>query len=245
MTNLWTIALFAGLAERFGLRSLKLEWPESELAAGELKARLAGMYPEHAEWVAAAFVARNQSYAHDDEMVRAGDELALLPPVSGGIGGDDRAVTPADEPRFAVVEHPIDVNAVISRAAHPDHGAVIAFIGTTREWTGGKKTLTLEYEAYVPMAEKSLRDIGDEIARRWPGTATAITHRIGAVGIGEISVVIAVSSPHRAEAYEASRFAIERLKRTVPIWKKEVYEDGTEWKGHQMGPWDPLAPDPE
>ncbi|WP_276357538.1 molybdenum cofactor biosynthesis protein [Cohnella caldifontis] len=243
MSNGWNLALFAGLAERFGSRSLRLDWPERELTAGRLKAKLIDLYPEHAELIASSFVARNQAYSHDEETIGCEDELALLPPVSGGMedaGGTGGGVT---RNRFAVVEHAIDVNAVAASASHPDHGALIAFVGTTREWTGGKRTVTLEYEAYVPMAESAMREIGEEIARRWPGTVTAITHRIGTVGIGEISVVIAVSSPHRAEAYEASRYAIESLKRTVPIWKKEVYEDGTEWKGHQMGPWNPMSRD--
>ncbi len=242
MSQRWTISLFAGLAEKFGARSLNLDWPENELSAGQVKTRLSHLYPEHEEIITVSFVARNQAYAHDEDTVRAEDELALLPPVSGGMDEETGERIPADKGRYAIVEHPIDVNAVAAQAAHPDHGALIAFVGTTREWTRGKRTVSLEYEAYVPMAEASMRAIGEEIAERWPGTITAITHRIGSVGPGEISVVIAVSSPHRAEAYEASRYAIERLKQTVPIWKKEVYEDGTEWKGHQLGPWDPLSP---
>lgn len=242
LSNGWNVALFAGLAERFGSRFLQLEWPEKELTAGQLKDRLASLYPEHAEQIASSFVARNQAYTHDDERVERGDELALLPPVSGGMQQSEEAAEHALRERFAVVEHPIDIGAVAAAVSHPDHGALLAFVGTTREWTRGKRTVTLEYEAYAPMAISAMRGIGDEIARRWPGTLTAITHRIGAVGIGEISVVIAVSSPHRAEAYEASRYAIEQLKRIVPIWKKEVYEDGTEWKGYQSGPWNPLEP---
>lgn len=244
MTPHWTISLFAGLAERFGTRQLLLDRPESELTAGQLKAIISQRYPDHAEAVAAAFVACNQAFAREDAIVKREDELALLPPVSGGSGNvsgldGDRA---PEGPRYEIVEQPIDVDAVCRRAAHPDHGAVLAFVGTTREWTRGKRTVLLEYEAYAPMAETAMRQIGEEIGARWRGTITSITHRIGPVGVGEASVVIAVSSAHRAEAYEASRYAIERLKTIVPIWKKEIYEDGTEWKGHQLGPWDPLAP---
>jgi molybdopterin synthase catalytic subunit len=241
MTSNWTISLFAGLAERFGARTVEAAWPETRLTAGEMKSRLADLYPQHAESIASAFVAQNQAYAHDEAVLLPQDELALLPPVSGGSGEDAGAVLQAELDRFTVVDEPIDVNDVVERVYYPDHGAAIAFVGTTREWTGGKRTVTLEYEAYVPMAVSAMRNIGEEIAVRWPGALTAISHRIGTVGIGEISVVIAVSAAHRAEAYEASRHAIERLKQTVPIWKKEVYEDGTEWKGHQMGPWNPLA----
>jgi MoaE-MoaD fusion protein len=121
----------------------------------------------------------------------------------------------------------------------PQQGATLTFIGSTREFTFGKRTVLLEYEAYTPMALAAMKQIGDEIENQWPGTLCAITHRLGKVGIGEISVVIAISAPHRAECYEASRFAIERLKQIVPIWKKEIWEDGSEWKGHQQGNWDP------
>ncbi|TJY41499.1 molybdopterin converting factor [Cohnella pontilimi] len=244
MAAVWRISLFAGLAERFGSRSVTAEWPEARLTAGQIKDRLMELYPKHADIISIAFLAQNQSYAHDDAEVGREDELALLPPVSGGSGEQAGTGTAIGPELFTVVEHPIDVNGILDKVYHPDHGAAIAFVGATREWTAGKRTVTLEYEAYVPMAVSSMKQIGDEISAKWPGTLTAIEHRIGTVGIGEISVVIAVSSAHRAEAYEASRYAIERLKQTVPIWKKEVYEDGTEWKGHQLGPWNPLQETP-
>jgi molybdopterin synthase catalytic subunit/molybdopterin converting factor small subunit len=242
MTHTWTISLFAGLAERLGTRTLSLPWELSELTAGQVKDRLAVQFPEHADLLSVCFMAQNQSYAHDEATVRYTDELALLPPVSGGaeVVAADKAIFEGN--RYTISDHPLDVSSVLSHVYHPDHGAAIAFVGTTREWTKGKRTVTLEYEAYVPMAESSLAQIGEEISVRWPGAACAISHRIGNVGIGEISVVIAVSSSHRSDAYEASRYAIERLKQKVPIWKKEIYEDGTEWKGHQLGPWNPIAP---
>jgi molybdopterin synthase catalytic subunit len=143
--------------------------------------------------------------------------------------------------KFEITEGPIDIASVTAKVIAPKHGATLAFIGTTREWTHGRRTVLLEYEAYVPMALRTLKQIGEEMAARWPGTDCAITHRIGQVGIGEASVVIAVSSPHRDVCYEASRYAIERLKVIVPIWKKEVWEDGTEWRGAQTGPWNPLT----
>lgn len=232
--------MFAGLAERFATRTLEPEWPEETLTAGQLKAKLASLHPAHAEAIASAFVACNQVYVHEDAIVRHDDELALLPPVSGGSG--IAAQKEAESGRYKIVDHPIDVAAVLATVAHPNHGAQIAFVGTTREWTGDKRTVRLEYEAYEPMAISAMRQIGSEIGERWPGTWTAIVHRIGEVAIGEASVVIAVSSAHRANAYEASRYAIERLKQIVPIWKKEIYEDGTEWKGCQTGPWNPLEP---
>jgi molybdopterin synthase catalytic subunit len=140
---------------------------------------------------------------------------------------------------FEITEDEIDVARVSAKAI--EQGATLAFIGTTREWTHGKRTVLLEYEAYAPMALKAMAAIGEDIASRWPGAKCAITHRIGRVEVGEASVVIAVSAPHRDVCYEASRHAIERLKQIVPIWKKEVWEDGTEWKGAQTGPWNPLV----
>lgn len=241
MTYTWTISLFAGLAERLGARSLSLSWEQLELTAGQVKQGLMVQYPEHADLIAVCFMAQNQSYAHDEATLRYTDELALLPPVSGGSNASDIDIALNEGKRFTISENPLDVNYVLSQVFHPDHGAAIAFVGTTREWTMGKRTITLEYEAYVPMAESAMTRIGEEISTRWPGTICAVAHRIGNVGIGEISVVIAVSSSHRSDAYEASRYAIERLKQTVPIWKKEIYEDGTEWKGHQLGPWNPIA----
>lgn len=240
MTHRWTIALFAGIADRIGARALEPSWEESTLSVAQIKQRLKTQYAEHADLIALCFMARNRAFVNDETQVGAGDELALLPPVSGG-SDEHEAANPDAVNRFIITEQAIEVNEVASRVYHPDHGATIAFVGTTREWTRGQRTVTLEYEAYVPMALSAMEKIGSEISERWPGTLTAITHRIGTVGIKEISVVIAVSSSHRAEAYEASRYAIERLKQNVPIWKKEIYEDGTEWKGHQLGPWDPLA----
>jgi molybdopterin synthase catalytic subunit len=132
------------------------------------------------------------------------------------------------------------VNDVVAKAADPNHGAEIAFIGTTREYTHGKRTILLEYEAYIPMALRTMEQIGQEIHERFSSAKCAITHRLGQVAIGETSVIIAVSAPHRDACYEASRYAIEQLKLIVPIWKKEIWEDGSEWKGHQLGPWNPL-----
>lgn len=135
---------------------------------------------------------------------------------------------------FRVTAEPLSMELITSLVIRPNNGAVLTFIGTVRELTYGRKTLYLEYEAYVEMAEKSLRQIGDEIAAKWPNTITAIHHRIGQLAISDIAVVIAVSTPHRADAYEANRYAIERIKQVVPIWKKEHWEDGSSWIGDQL-----------
>lgn len=135
---------------------------------------------------------------------------------------------------FSISKEPIDIQSIIDKVVQRDAGAITTFIGTVRELTKGKKTLYLIYEAYEPMAVKKLAQIGTEIGERWPGSQVAITHRVGKLEITDVAVVIAVSTPHRADAYEANRYAIERIKEIVPIWKKEHWEDGEEWIGNQL-----------
>ncbi|MBY6036346.1 molybdenum cofactor biosynthesis protein MoaE [Fictibacillus nanhaiensis] len=136
---------------------------------------------------------------------------------------------------FEICNAPIQTQDVINKVIHHNSGAVSVFIGTVREMTGEKQTQFLQYEAYVPMAEKQLEKIGEEIQTRWPKAKAAITHRIGTLQISDVAVTIAVSTPHRQDAFEASRYAIERIKEIVPIWKKEHYRDGEEWVGNQKG----------
>ena len=134
---------------------------------------------------------------------------------------------------FEIVTEPIIPLKYADCVLRPEAGAVTVFTGHVRQWTNGVRTLYLAYEAYVPMAERKLAEIGDEIQERWEGTRVAIAHRIGELQIGDIAVVIAISSPHRKVAYEANEYAIERIKEIVPIWKQEIWEDGTQWIGHQ------------
>ena len=135
---------------------------------------------------------------------------------------------------FQIVEEPIIADDVIQKVASKNAGATVVFLGTVREMTQGKRTLSLEYQAYAPMAERKLFEIGEEMQAKWPQLKVAITHRIGRLDISEIAVVIAVSSPHRKAAYEANEYAIERIKEIVPIWKKEFWEDGSKWIGNQL-----------
>ncbi|WP_102273563.1 molybdenum cofactor biosynthesis protein MoaE [Cytobacillus massiliigabonensis] len=135
---------------------------------------------------------------------------------------------------YAISKEPINVQEVIDKVVQREAGAITTFIGTVRELTHGKKTLYLIYEAYESMAVKKLEQIGNEIKERWHGSEVAITHRVGKLDITDVAVVIAVSTPHRADAYEANRYAIERIKEIVPIWKKEHWEDGQEWIGNQL-----------
>ena len=143
---------------------------------------------------------------------------------------------------FAIVEGPIDVGAVVSGAFRPDCGAVATFVGTTRiDESDGAAVEYLEYEAYRPMAERKLEEIGTEILGRWDARGVSITHRVGRVGPGEPSVVIVVAAPRRGPAFEASRYAIERIKEIVPIWKREVWSDGYVWVGSQVGTRDSFS----
>jgi len=135
---------------------------------------------------------------------------------------------------FNITEKPIDVEAVRQKVASRNAGAITLFIGTVRELTNGKKTLHLEYQAYPAMAVKMFEQIAKEIHEQWPEAKVAITHRVGHLAISDIAVVIAVSSPHRKMAYQANEYAIERMKQIVPIWKKEFWEDGSEWIGDQL-----------
>ena len=137
---------------------------------------------------------------------------------------------------LAIVEGPIDVGVLISAAQRPDCGAISTFVGTTRvDENNGASVEHLEYEAYKPMADRKLEEIGAEIEERWDVREVSIVHRIGRVGPGEASVAIVVASPRRGPAFEASRYAIERIKQVVPIWKREVWSDGYVWVGSQVG----------
>ncbi|HEY2988303.1 MAG TPA: molybdenum cofactor biosynthesis protein MoaE [Candidatus Binatia bacterium] len=140
---------------------------------------------------------------------------------------------------FRVVREPINLQELVTYVTHPSAGAIATFIGTTRNNNEGRKVIALDYEAYPEMAEKELARIGEEAKRNWKIERMAITHRIGPVQITEPSVIIAVSAAHRDDAFQACRFAIEEIKKTVPIWKKEVFEGGEVWIGTQTG--QPLA----
>lgn len=135
---------------------------------------------------------------------------------------------------YEITKEKIDIQSVIDKVVQREAGAITTFIGTVRELTNGKRTLFLIYDAYEAMAIKKLEQIGNEIEKRWDGARVAITHRVGKLEITDVAVVIAVSTPHRADAYEANRYAIERIKDIVPIWKKEHWENGEEWIGNQL-----------
>jgi len=171
---------------------------------------------EHRAWVRSA---RNGAYAAWTTPLAEGDEVAFLPPVSGGA------------PVVGLTAEPIDVARLEETLAGTGHGALVTFVGRARDHADdGRVVLELDYEAYEPMAESVLEEIGAEVEERWPGVAVGVVHRIGPVPIGEAAVAIVTASPHRSAAYEANRHVIEEIKRRLPVWKRERFADGSEWK---------------
>jgi molybdopterin synthase catalytic subunit len=204
-----TVRLFAGLRERAGTGRLEIEGVER---AGDVWGKL-GLGDEPG----GLLVAVNREYVGPETLLEDGDEVALIPPVSGGA--------------FVLSAEPLDAERVIAEAASDDAGAVAAFVGTVRRQSRGRDVVRLEYEAFEEMAEPMLRRLAQDLTEKYGLCEVAIHHRIGPVDIGEASVVIAVSAPHRSAALDACREAIDTLKVTIPLWKKEIYADGEEWIG--------------
>lgn len=205
------VRLFAGLRERAGTGGRDLELPSGARVADVWLALGLGSEPP------GLLYAVNKEYAEGGRALADGDEVALIPPVSGGA--------------FRLSEQPLDLGTAVAEVASDEAGAVAAFAGTARRSSRGRTVVHLEYEAYEGMAEQSMAGLAEELKRRYELCDVAIHHRVGRVGIGETSVVVAVSAPHRADALAACSDAIDTLKGSVPLWKKEVYEGGEEWIG--------------
>jgi molybdopterin synthase catalytic subunit/molybdopterin converting factor small subunit len=202
------VRLFAGLRERAG-------WSEREVDAttvGEVWAAL-----ELGDEPGGLLYAVNKAYAERDRPLADGDEVALIPPVSGGA--------------FLLSDEPLSLDRVVDEVRDDRAGAIATFTGTTRIQSRGRSVEHLDYEAYEGMAEAVMAEIAESLQARYELCAIAIHHRIGRVGIGDTSVVIAVSAPHRGDALAACKDAIDTLKERVPLWKKETYDGGEEWIG--------------
>ena len=210
------VKLFGAVRESVGEKELQVEI-EAGSTLGALRDRLASQYAifdELGERLAGSVAYEIVPF---ETILSEGDEIAFLPPVSGGAGScwlTDRA---------------LDVEEAVMRVTGPGMGGIVTFVGTVRDNARGREIRHLEYEAYPEMAEREMQKIADEAGRRWPGVVVAIGHRAGVLAIGEVAVVIAAAAPHRGEAFDACRFAIDTLKETVPIWKKEVATDGEYW----------------
>lgn len=219
-----TVLLFAALREHKGTDRLDVELLPGETAYG-LFDRLFADRP-HPRWPGALLFAVDREYVDREHVLSDGEELAFVPPLGGGEGEDLRV---------SLHHGPLPSDAVVARVQGPDKGGLCVFTGTVRDHHKGRAVTHLEYEAYEPMALSEMGRICDAIATRWPGVEAAIGHRLGRLEIGDAAVTIACASGHRAEAFEACRFAIDTLKETVPIFKKELYEDGSVWKGQGGG----------
>jgi len=211
-----TVLFFGVLREAVGAKELAVTLaPDASVAA--LRRLLVETQPAFAPLAGRLRVAVNREFAGDDRALAAGDEVAFLPPVSGGSG------------RCSLSDCPLDAAAVAARVAGPDAGGLVSFVGAVRDSARGRAIRHLEYEAYPAMALEEMEKICADAERRWPGTRVAIAHRVGHLAIGDLAVVVVAAAPHRGEAFDACRFAIDTLKETVPIWKKEVATDGEYW----------------
>ncbi len=189
---------------------------------GTLVERLRRDYPGLPD--TSLIIAVNTDFAGPDRALKDGDEVALLPPMSGGEADNMNDL-------ISITREPIDAQAISDRVRKDTHGAVVTFTGVVRNNFSGKRVLHLEYDAYPEMAVKKLKEIAREIGDKWGLQDIAVVHRVGRMKVGEAAIVIAVGAPHRKEAFAACQYAIDRIKQVVPIWKKEFYEDGSTWVG--------------
>lgn len=210
--------MFARLREQTGTGMIELDL-EPGATARSAYAALRARFPALEVDQSRLRVARNQGFCEWDQALSDGDELAFIPPVSGGAAGALLEITPA----------PLDARRLEAAVANPGAGAICTFTGVVRDNSRGRPVARLEYEAYEEMALAGMGAIAAEIAARWPEARVAMAHRVGRLEIGEASVVVSISCPHRAEAITACRWGIDRLKESVPIWKKEHAEDGEVW----------------
>jgi molybdopterin synthase catalytic subunit len=221
------VRVFAGMRERLGTGEIPLALPEATDVAG-LQASLAAEFPTLNLDRQRFTVTVNRTFARPDQVLVDGDEVALIPPVSGG-----SSISVGK--RFEIVEGPISLDDVASRVLAPELGGVTLFAGTVRgitrgAATGEQRTDYLEYEAYPEMAEASFAGIAAEAQSQWPDiSAVAVLHRVGRLEIGDVAIAIAVAAAHRAATFDACHFIIDRIKQVSPIWKKEVGPGGAMW----------------
>lgn len=216
-----TLRFFAIMRERIGESEREVAFVHGSRVA-DVVTYVEAEFAAIAPLFRASMVMRNHEYVDREELLADGDEIAFIPPVSGG-----------ERDHYRVTDDVLDSQTIAERVEDDGAGAVVTFVGVVRDNARGRGVLWLDYEAYAEAAEVQLRRIGDEMRERWPVLAVAIEHRTGRLGIGEASVVIAVSSAHRDAAFQAAAYAIERIKQIVPIWKKEAYDDGESWIGSE------------
>ena len=222
------VLLFARYRETTGRERVDVDLPDGGTVETAWKA-MVERHPELARYRPYTLFAVGHDYVEADHRLRPDDELCFFPPVSGGSA-------PSTGDVYRVVDTPLSPDAIAAEVDESGAGGIVIFSGVVRNQTDGRPVKFLEYEAHAAMAEAKLHEIGRAIRARWAGVRrVAILHRVGRLEIGESSVLIAVSAAHRGDAFEACRYAIDTLKRTVPVWKKEHFEDGEVWVGLQGG----------
>lgn len=235
------VLFFGLLKDIVGRSEDAIELP-ADATMGTLFERYASQYPRLREMADSIALARNHEFAQLDVVLTDGDEVALMPPVSGGSDAPSGWLAEAADENggfYALTRRTIDSPALARRIATGADGAVITFEGVVRNNSKGRTTKYLDYECYIPMALKTMQQLGGEILARHDVNRVAIVHRLGRLEIGEASVSIVVASAHRQAAYDASLEAINRLKKVVPVWKKEYFEDGEVWV---EGAWEEAVP---
>jgi MoaE-MoaD fusion protein len=214
------LLFFATLKDIVGSRQLQLDLPAGSTIS-DLLTRLELSYPRFKDYRPVLLTAINEDYADKNARINDGDEVAIFPPVSGG--------EEAPNPMVVITRDPIDAQRVARELLRGEDGAICVFEGVVRNSSKGKRTLHLVYEAYEPMALKKLEEIGEFVRQAWEIDRIALIHRLGHMDIGETSVAVIVTSAHRRAAFDACHYAIDKLKKVVPIWKKEFFEDGEVW----------------
>jgi molybdopterin synthase catalytic subunit len=219
-----SVRLFAGLQDLIGEKSVSIELPDGATVA-EMREQLGKTYPHVTPFLTTLVCAVDDEYVPTEHRLHDGDDVSLIPPVSGG-----------SEELIAVKAEPLDGDALVRAVRRDESGAVVLFHGVARNHSEGRQVRALEYEAHESLAVKKLREVADDVRGRFAITDIGILHRTGHLEIGEASLLVAVSAAHRKEAFEAAQYAVDRIKQTVPIWKKEIWEDGGgAWvAGHQV-----------
>jgi molybdopterin synthase catalytic subunit len=232
------VLFFGMLKDLAGRSSDVVELPDKAVVR-DLLDHYSTEVPRMREALASIAVAVNQEYAGPELVLKADDEVGMLPPVSGGSEGETPSGQPAGRRRYAsIVREIIDTAGALARIKHGEDGAAVVFEGVVRNQTRGRRTLYLDYEAYEEMALAEMEKLAEQALKQFAVRDVALVHRLGRLEIGEASVLIVVASAHRAAAFDACRWLIDTLKRTVPIWKKEYFEDGAVWADGEAFPED-------